>query len=70
MKVFRNSRESSFVPTCLAETASRVSSILRLLLGTSSKIVVDALELKLESDISEAEDKEQSENSKGIEKCK
>lgn len=31
-------------------------------------IIVDALELKLESDISEAEDKEQSENSEGIKK--
>lgn len=54
--------------TCSADTASRVSSIICLLLGTSSRIIVDALELKLESDVSEAEDKEKSENSKGIEK--
>lgn len=59
-----NSWESSFVPTCLADTASCVSSILCLLQGTSSTITVDALELKLESDVSEKALSEQSEISK------
>jgi len=68
MQVLRNTCESSVVITCLADTASRISSRLCLLLETSSTITVDELEQKLESDISEAED--QSENSKAIEKNK
>lgn len=51
--------------TCLADSASHVSSSLCFLPGTSSMIIVD--ELELESDVSEEDDdKDQSENSKGI----
>lgn len=57
--------ELNFVSTFLADAASIVPSTLGFFLGTSSRPIVDALELKLESDHSDAEDKEQSENSKG-----
>lgn len=56
----------SFVTTFFAETALIVPSTLDFLLGISSRSIVDALalELKLESDHSDGEDKEQSVNSR------
>lgn len=63
--------QNTFLET-LKKKCERVKKFMRiklcLLLGTSSKITVDALELKLDSDISKAENKKQSENFKGTEK--
>ncbi len=61
-KNLKKTQVKSCVLTCFADSAD-VSSFLCLLLGTSSKITVDALELLLVSDFSDMEDKE-SENSK------